>query len=94
MPKGFDDQGPYNWRCLWESNKNSCPQAARAWLLRLSSSPPSLRTLSISPFTSDLFEAVAMSSNLMIQLLEDQFFHWRQDIDKKQEKQARQLKDL
>ena len=35
-----------------------------------------------------------MPSNLMNQSPEDQFFHWRQEIEKKQEKQARQMKEL
>ena len=35
-----------------------------------------------------------MSSNPMIQSLEDQFLHWLQDIEKKQEKQARQMREL
>ena len=30
----------------------------------------------------------------MIKLLEDQFLHWRQDMEKKQEEQARQMKEL
>ena len=32
-----------------------------------------------------------MTRNLMIQLPEDQFLHWRQDMEKKQEEQARKM---
>ena len=35
-----------------------------------------------------------MSSNSMNQLSEDQFLHWHQEIEKKQEEQARQMKEL
>ena len=35
-----------------------------------------------------------MASNSMNQLLEDQFSHWRQDLERKQEEQARQMKEL
>ena len=35
-----------------------------------------------------------MSKNSMIQLLEDQFLHWAQDMEKKQEEQARKMKEL
>ena len=94
MLRGSDDQGPNNWRRLWESNKKSCLQAAKAWLQQLSSNPSSLGTLSIPPSTSDSPEAVTMSNNSMNQSLEDQFLHWRQDMEKKQDEQARQMKEL
>ena len=35
-----------------------------------------------------------MSSHPMNQLPEDQFLHWRQEIEKKQEEQARQMTEL
>ena len=35
-----------------------------------------------------------MSSNLMNQSPKDQFLHWRQEMEKKHEKQARQMKEL
>ena len=69
-------------------------QATRAWLQWLSSSPSSSEALSIPPPMSDSFEAVAMSNNPMSQSPEDQFLHWHQDMEKKQEEQARQLKEL
>ena len=69
-------------------------QAARVWLKRLSNSPSSPGTLSIPPSTSDLSEEVAMSSIPMNQSLEDQFLHWGQEMEKKQEEQTRQMKEL
>ena len=44
--------------------------------------------------TSDSSETGAMTSNPVIQLPEDQFLHWHQHIAKKQEEQARQMKEL
>ena len=35
-----------------------------------------------------------MTSNPVIKLAEDQFLHWRQDMEKKQAEQARHLKEL
>ena len=35
-----------------------------------------------------------MSTNLVIQSLKDQFLHWRQDMERKQEEKARQMKEL
>ena len=38
--------------------------------------------------------AGAMTSIPMNQLLEDKFLHWRYDMERKQEEQARQMKEL
>ena len=35
-----------------------------------------------------------MSNNLMHQTLEDQFLHWLQEMERKQEEQARQMQEL
>ena len=35
-----------------------------------------------------------MSSNLVNQSPEDQFLHWRQDMERKQEEQTRKMKEL
>ena len=94
MPRGSSDQGSYNWHRLWESNRKSRLHAIKAWIQRLSSSPPSSRTLLIPPSTFYLPATVAMLSNPMIQSPEDQFLNWRQDMEKKQEEQARRTKEL
>ena len=51
-------------------------------------------TLSIPPSTSNLSEAVAMSTNPMIQLLEDRFLHWHRDMEKKDEEAVRPCRTL
>ena len=66
----------------------------RAWLQPLSSSPPSPGARSIPHSTFDLSGAVAMSCNPMTQSSENQFFHWCQDLERKQEEQARKMKEL
>ena len=75
MPKGSNDQDNNNWHRLWESNRKFRLQATRAWLQQLSTSPSSIGTLSVPPFTSDPFEAITMLINPMIQSPEDQFLH-------------------
>ena len=35
-----------------------------------------------------------MSTNPVIQSLEDQFLHWSQDMERKHEEQARKMKEL
>ena len=94
IPQRSDDQGNNNWRRLWESNRKSRLQAARTWFQRLSTSPSSRRTLSVPPSTSDSLEAVTMSTDPMIQSPENQFLHLHQDMDRKQEEQVRQMKEL
>ena len=42
----------------------------------------------------DSSDTIAMTSNSMIQSPEDQFLHWFQDMEKKQEEQARQMREL
>ena len=94
MSQRSDDSGNDNWRRLWESNKKSHRRRVRAWLQRLSSSPspPVAPTVHLS--ASTLFDTIAMTSNPVIQRLEDQFLHWHQDMEKKQENQARQMREL
>ena len=86
---GPNVQSPNNWRRLWEENKKSRRRAVKAWLQQFSSSPPLPGILSTPPSTSDLFEVVAMSNNLMNQTPEDQFLHWRQEMERKHEEQVR-----
>ena len=89
MPRGSYNQDNNNWHRLWETNITSRLQAVRAWLQRLSTSPSLSGTLSVPLFASDSLEAVSMSTNPMIQSPEDQFLYWRQDMERKQEEQAR-----
>ena len=89
--KGSDDQSPNNWSRMWEANKKSRQHAARAWLQRFSSCPPLPRTLSTPSSAFNLPKAIAMSNNPMHQTPKDQFLHWRQEMERKQEEQARQM---
>ena len=90
MPQRTDELGTNNWRCLCESNKKSHRQRAK----RLSHSSLPLVAPMIPLPTSDSSDTVTMSSNPVIQSPEDQFLHWRQDMEKKQEEQARQMREL
>ena len=94
MPRRSDESGIENWGCLWELNKKSHRQRAMAWLRQLSSSPPPPVAPTIHISTSDLSNTGAMTNNPLIQSPEDQFLHWRQDMEKKQEQQMKQMKEL
>ena len=61
-------------------------------MLSNSPSPPIAPTISIP--ASDSSDIGAMTSNLVIQSPEDQFLHWRQDMEKKQYEQVRQMKEF
>ena len=91
---GSDDQGPNNWRRLWEANKNSRLRASRDRLQRFSSSPPLPRTLSTLPSTSNIPEIDAMSKSPMHKTPKDQSLHWRQEMERKPEEQVRQMQEL
>ena len=54
--------------------------------------PPIAPTVTLPTFDSS--DAGAMTSNLVIQSPEDQFLHWRQDMEEKQEEQLRQMREL
>ena len=90
---GSDDQSPKNWRRMCESNKKS-RHPVRAWLQRFSSNPSLPRTLSTPLFASDLPKSIAMSNNSMHQTPKDQFLHWRQEMERKQEEKERQMHEL
>ena len=92
--RGSDNQGPNNWRRLWETNKKSRQRTTKAWLQLFSSSSPLPKTLSTPPSASNLPEAVAMSNNPMHQTPEDQFLHWLKEMERKHEEQARQMQEL
>ena len=66
-------------------------QLARAWLQRLSNNPSSLGGRSI-PYST--YDSSGQSQCHATQLPEDQFFHWCQGMERKQEEQARKMKEL
>ena len=94
MPRRSDNPSTDNWLCLWELNKKSHRRRARAWLRQLSSSPSQLVAPTVPIPTFDSSDTGAMTSNPVIQSPENQFLHWRQDMEKKQEEQARQMREL
>ena len=94
MPRKSDDLGDNNWHCLWESNKKSNRKRARAWLQQLSSSPSLLVAPTVPISTSDSSDTNVMTRNPVIQSPVDQFLHWCQDMEKKQEEQAKQMREL
>ena len=96
MPRRFVDfENPRdnNWSHLWERpSKKSHRQRVR---LRRLSSDPSLPEESIVPtHSSSSQDPVAMASNPANQSLENQFLHWRRDMETKQEEQAKQMAEL
>ena len=68
----------------------------RAWdlLRRLSNDPPHPEASVVPAHSFDSLDPIAMASNPANQSLEDQFLRWRQDMDTKQEEQARQMAEL
>ena len=96
MPRRSDKQNWFlHWRRLWEIEQKSF---ADDWQeLGSNRFPVALRHLELgrSPHSrSDSSGAVVMSCNPMTQSSENQFFHWRQDMERKQEEQARKMKKL
>ena len=91
----FENPRDNNWRHLWEQpSKKSYRRRARAWLRQLSSDPPHLEDSVVPAHSSDLSDPIAMVSNQENQSLEDQFLRWRQDMETKQEEQAKQMVEL
>ena len=69
MPRRLNDPGNDNWCLLWESN--SLIDDVQ-WL-----GSDGYTVASMVPLpTSDSSDTVAMTSNPVIRLLEDQFLHW------------------
>ena len=96
MPRrSGDSENPRdnNWHRLWERpNKKSHRECAR--LRRPSSDPPHPEDLVVLAQLSGLLDLVTMASNPANQSLEDQFLCWCQDMETKQEEQARQMIEL
>ena len=82
-----------NWRRLWE-RPSTKSHREHARLRRLSSDPPCLEDSVVPTHSSGLSDPIAMVSNPVNQSLEDQFLRWRQDMEAKQEDQARQMIEL
>ena len=90
-----ENSGDYNWRCLWETtSKRSQRRYARAWVHPLPGDLPLHEVLAVSTHPTGSSESVTMSSNPANQPIEDPFLRWHQEMDVKQEEQARQMTEL
>ena len=90
-----ENLGDYNWRCLWETpSKKSQRRYARAWVHPLPGDLPISEALVILEHPTGPLELTAMPSNPVNPPIEDQFLRWRQEMEAKQEEQARQIAEL
>ena len=84
------DYGDYNWHRLWEPpSRKSQRQYARAWIHPLPSDLPLPEVLVVPIHPTGPSEFTAMSTNPANHPIEDQFLHRSQDMEAKQEEQAR-----
>ena len=89
------NSGDHNWRCLWETpSKKSQRRYARAWVHPLPGDPPTCKALAIPKHPFRPSEFSTMTSNLVNPAPEDQFLLWRQELEARQEEQARQVAEL
>ena len=90
-----ENSGDYNWRRLWEPpSKKSQRQYARVWVHPLPGDLPISEALAILEHHTGPSELTAMSSNPANPPIEDRFLRWRQEMEAKQEEQARQMVKL
>ena len=87
MPRRSEDsENPRdsNWRCLWERPiKKAYRRHERALLCQLSSDLPHLEDSVVLAHSSGSSDPIAMANNPAYQSLEDQFLHWRKDMETK-----------
>ena len=85
----------YNWRRLWEAlSKKSQRRYARAWVHPLPDDLSLHEVLVVPAHPIGPSESVAMSSNPANQPIEDLFLYWHQEMEAKQEEQAKQMAEL
>ena len=98
MPRQFIDSensGDHNRRHMWETpSKKSQRRYARAWVHPLLGDLPISETLAIPKHLIGPSKFTTMTSNPANQPPEDQFLLWRQEMEAKQEEQARQMAEL
>ena len=75
-------------------SRKSQRRFARAWVHPLPSYLPLPEALVVPVHPTGPSEFIAMSSNPTNSPIEDQFLHWRQEMEAKQEEQARQMVEL
>ena len=89
------NSGDYNWRRLWEPpSMKSQRRYARAWVNPLLGDLPLHEVLVVSAHPPGPLDSVTMSSNPANQPIEDPFLRWSQEMEAKQEEQARQMVEL
>ena len=90
-----EDSGDYNWRRLWETpSKKSQRRYARAWIHPLPSDLSLPENLVFPDHPIEPLDFITMSSNPTNHPIKDQFLRWRQEMEAKQEEQARQVAEL
>ena len=90
-----ENSGDYNWRRLWETpSKKSHRRYARASVHPLPGDLQISEALAILKHPTGPLKLTAMSSNPVNPPIEDLFLRWRQEMEAKQEEQARQMAEL
>ena len=75
-------------------SKKSHRRYARAWVHPIPSDLPFIKALVIPDHSTEPSEFIVISSNPANQPIEDQFLRWRQEMEAKQEEQAKQMAEL
>ena len=98
MPRRSNDSeksGDYNWRRLWETPSNKSQRRyARAWIHPLPGDPLICKALAIPKHPTGPSEFSTMTSNPANLAPEDQFLLWCQELEARQEEQARKVAEL
>ena len=90
-----ENSGDYNWRRMWETpSRKSQRRYARAWVHPLPSNLPVPEVLVVPVHPNEPSEFIVMSSNPANPPIKDQFLRWCQEMEVKQEEQAKQMAEL
>ena len=90
-----ENSGDYNWRRLWEtSSKKSQRRYARDWVHPLLGDLPISEAFAVLEHPTGSSELTVMSSNLTNLPHEDQFLLWCQEMEARQEEQAKLVAEL
>ena len=90
-----EESGHHNWRRLWETpSKKSQRRYVRAWVHLLLGDPPICKALATPKHPTGPLEFNVMTSNPANLAPEDQLLLWRQELEVRQEEQARQVAEL
>ena len=90
-----ENSGDHNWRRLWETPSKKCQRRyARVWVHPFPGDLPISKALAIPKHPIGPSEFTAMTSIPANLAPKDQFLVWRQEMEVKQEEQARQMAEL